>query len=63
MIKVADGVYSNYNGTNYMNQAMTIDELEALTGVDFFVNLPKVIDQTRADKVESTHDNYWWNGK
>ena len=54
---------SNYNGTNYMNQAMTIDELEALTGVDFFVNLPKVIDQTRADKVESTHDNYWWNGK
>ena len=54
---------SNYTGTGYMSQAMTIDELEAKVGVDFFVNLPKVIDQALADKVESTRDNFWWNGK
>ena len=53
----------NYDGTNYMNQAMTIDELESRVGEDFFVNLPGVIDKSLADKVEATKDNYWWNGK
>ncbi len=58
-----DYPYSGNPHQPIMNQAMTIDELEALTGEDFFVNLPKVIDKERADKVESTKDTYWWNGK
>lgn len=52
----------SYDGTKYMNQAMTIDELEELTGEDFFVNLPGVINKSLADKVEATKDTFWWNG-
>ena len=50
-----------YSGNNYKNNAMTIDALEAKTGVDFFVNLPAAIGADLADKVESTKDNYWYN--
>ena len=44
---------------SYFNYSMTIAELEELTGVDFFVNLPAAIGQTKATKVESTIDNWW----
>lgn len=47
--------------SDYMKSAMTIDELESMTGFDFFVNLPVKITPTLADKVESTRDNFWWN--
>ena len=40
--------------------AMTIDELEAKVGVDFFVNLPAAIGENLAAKVEATKDNFWW---
>ena len=50
-----------YSGNNYKANAMTIDELEAKTGVDFFVNLPAAIGSDLAGKVESTKDNYWYN--
>lgn len=44
-------------------QAMTVDELEKMTGYDFFVNLPAAIGSDIAAKVESTRDNWWWNSK
>lgn len=43
-----------------MSQKMTIDDLEARTGHDFFVNLPSAIGTELAAKVESTIDP-WWN--
>ena len=42
-----------------MAQAMTIDELETRTGVDFFVNPPARIGDDLAAKVESTSDSWW----
>ena len=47
--------------SNYMDSAMTIDELETITGFDFFVNLPDKISSTMAEYVESSKDNYWYN--
>ena len=46
---------------NYMDSAMTIDELENITGFDFFVNLPGKISDRLADYVEAAKDNYWYN--
>ena len=46
--------------SDFMKGAMTIRELEKLTGMDFFVNLPAAIGQAYTDKVETTRDN-WWN--
>jgi hypothetical protein len=45
---------------NYMDAAMTIDQLENITGFDFFVNLPDKISPTLANYVESAEDNYWY---
>jgi endonuclease G len=50
-----------YIDNNYKSYAMTIDELEAKTGVDFFVNLAAVIGRDLADKVEKTKDTFWNN--
>ena len=47
--------------TNYMDSAMTIDQLEQITGFDFFVNLPDNISSRLADYVESSKDSYWYN--
>ena len=51
-----------YNGSEpvVLAQAVTIDDLETLTGLDFFVNLPYAIGNELAAKVESTIDP-WWN--
>ena len=43
-----------YSGS-YMDNAMTISELEEKTGVDFFVNLDPAV----AEKVEKTEDKWW----
>lgn len=51
--------HEGYSG-DFMRMAMTIDELEAITGIDFFVNLPETIAQSLADKVESTKDTWWY---
>ena len=40
-------------------QRMTIDQLEAKTGIDFFVNLPSRIGQDKASVVEATSDSWW----
>lgn len=48
-----------YSG-DVMNQAMTIDQLEEKTGLDFFVNLPAKISASRASRVESTEDSWWY---
>ena len=47
-----------YSGS-FMNQAMTIAELEDMLGIDFFVNLPSVLDKEKAAKVEETEDSWW----
>ena len=47
-----------YSG-DHMEKAMTIDELERKTGMDFFVNLPPKVGQSIADKVESVKDSWW----
>lgn len=43
-----------YSG-GYMDQAMTIADLEAKVGLDFFVNLDPAV----AEKVEKTQDSWW----
>ncbi|MBQ7253634.1 MAG: DNA/RNA non-specific endonuclease [Bacteroidales bacterium] len=52
-----------YSDENYLDCAMTIDELEKKVGVDLFVNLPSEIGNALYDKVESTRDSYWWTGR
>ena len=47
---------SNYN---LNNDRMTIDELEKITGVDFFVNLASQVGKDKAEMVESTLDPWW----
>lgn len=51
--------YGNDKNT-IMNQSMSIDELERRLGYDFFVNLPGVIGEEAAARVESEADD-WWN--
>ena len=51
--------HGDYSSSSYMNYSMTIDALEAKVGVDFFVNLPPAIGEDKANKVESTRDNWW----
>ena len=53
--------HRNYGDVNYMNEAMTIDNLERRIGLDLFFNLESVIGKERYEKVESTKDNWWWN--
>ena len=44
---------------NYKDYIMSVDELEARTGFDFFPNLIKKIGQDKADKIESTLLSWW----
>ena len=50
--------HEGYSG-DHMEKAMTIDELERKTGMDFFVNLPAKVGQSISDKVESVQDSWW----
>jgi hypothetical protein len=42
-----------------MKKAISISELEEKVGVNFFVNLPSVIDTEKAKNVEQTKDSWW----
>ena len=46
--------------SNLMNYIMTVDELETLTGIDFFVNLPAAVGKETADKIESSLIASFW---
>ena len=52
------------NGSNFKEYAISIDELEKNTGIDFYPNLSKLIGMEAAAKVESQDPktiNWWWN--
>ena len=52
------------NGSNFKEYAISIDELEKKTGIDFYPNLSKLIGMEAAAKVESQDPktiNWWWN--
>lgn len=52
------------NGSNFKEYAISIDELEKKTGIDFYPNLSKLIGMEAAAKVESEDPktiNWWWN--
>lgn len=52
-----------YSGSVGKEHSMSIDELEEMTGIDFFVNLPAKIGADQAAKVESAipaNSSVWW---
>lgn len=52
-----------YSGSVSKEHSMSIDELEEMTGIDFFVNLPAMIGESQAAKIESTDpatSSVWW---
>lgn len=46
---------------SYLNYIRGIDQLEKETGMDFFPNLEKVLDQETAAKIEANEPSKWWN--
>jgi len=55
--------HKNYpSAKDLKSEAMSIDELEKITGIDFFVNLPAAIGTANAAAVESADPtrNSWW---
>ena len=50
--------YPNNKATIFQ-QSMTIDAIESLLGIDFFVNLPSVAGETFAAKTEAAKDPWW----
>lgn len=48
--------HRNYSGNTFVpdDYIMSIDDLEEITGIDFFVNLPAKIGQSQADVIESS---------
>lgn len=51
---------SSLGSGNFLNYIVTIDELEARTGIDFFVNLPAEVGQATADKIEGELITSFW---
>lgn len=52
------------NGSNFKEYAISIDELEKKTGIDFYPNLSKLIGMEAAAQVKSEDPktiNWWWN--
>ncbi len=52
-----------YTGSVTRDHAMSIDELEEITGIDFFVNLPTKIGEEQAAKLEAADpatSSVWW---
>ena len=43
-----------------LNHLVSIDELERLTGIDFFVNLPSVVGEKVAAEIEAETPITWW---
>ena len=51
---------SAIGGGNFLNYIMSIDELEAQTGIDFFPNLEAVVGKAKYDAIESQEPSNWW---
>lgn len=52
-----------YSGSVGKEHSMSIDELEEMTGIDFFVNLPDKIGAEQAAKIEAAdpaNSSVWW---
>ena len=52
-----------YEGNVTKQHSMSIDELEEITGIDFFVNLPAVVGEEQAAKIEAAdpaQSSVWW---
>lgn len=52
-----------YSGSVGKEHSMSIDELEKMTGLDFFVNLPAKIGEDKAAKIEAAipaNSDVWW---
>ena len=52
-----------YTGSVGKEHSMSIDELEEMTGIDFFVNLPAKIGEEQAAKLEAAdpaNSSVWW---
>ena len=52
-----------YSGSVSKEHSMSIDELEEMTGIDFFVNLPAKIGEEQAAKLEAAdpaNSSVWW---
>lgn len=52
-----------YSGSVSKEHSMSIDELEEMTGIDFFVNLPAKVGEAAAAKLEATDPGdvaLWW---
>ena len=64
----ACAIYLEHNADNAnravnSSMAMSIRELERITGVDFFVNLPSVVGASMAETIETEDPkklSYWW---
>lgn len=55
--------HKDYSGNVSKEHSMSIDELEELTGIDFFVNLPVKIGEEQAAKLEAAdpaQSSVWW---
>lgn len=50
---------TNISGKPYNDYQITVDRLEEITGIDFFVNLPGQIGEDLAKKVESEVASFW----
>ena len=52
-----------YSGSVGKEHSMSVDELEEMTGIDFFVNLPAKIGEEQAAKLEAAdpaNSSVWW---
>ncbi len=55
--------HRSYSGTNLKSLSMSVDELEKLVGVDFFVNLPAKVGEAEAARLEAqdpANNSVWW---
>lgn len=51
---------ASIRGGDFLDYIMSIDELEARTGIDFFPNLVGIIGQAKADALEAEEPSKWW---
>lgn len=55
--------HRSYSGGVQKEHSMSIDKLEQMTGIDFFVNLPEKVGADQAAKIEAedpTNVSLWW---
>lgn len=55
--------HKSYIGSVGKEHSMSIDRLEEITGIDFFVNLPAKVGEAQAAKIEATDpatSSVWW---